>query len=159
MAYSGKFQPQNPQKYEGNPDGIFFRSSWELSAFKWLDGNPDVVSWSSEECVIPYILPEDEKVHRYFPDLKITWASGKTFIVEIKPEKETIPPKVTKKKNQIRLMEEISTFSKNSAKWEAASKWCAQRGYIFNVWTEKSLEQLGIKTGVMKSKMPKRRIR
>jgi len=149
MAYQGIFQPANPGKYEGNSQNIVFRSSWELSVFKWLDENPDVVKWSSEEIVIPYILPEDQRPHRYYPDLKITWKSGKTFVVEIKPAKEVVAPKPRKGKNQMRLMEEIATFSKNGAKWDAAARWCNDRGYSFYVWTEYSLEQLGIKTGVI----------
>lgn len=157
MAYSGNFQPVHPHKYEGNPANIVFRSLWERALMDWLDKNPDVKSWQSEEFCIPYTLPEDGRTHRYYPDFKVTWASGKTFIIEVKPEHETKMPVVKKNKTQQRLMEEISTYSKNAAKWEAAAKWSKDRGYVFVVWTEHSLAQIGIKTAFVAGKFPKKR--
>jgi hypothetical protein len=36
-----------------------------------LDKNPSVVSWSSEEIIIPYKSPADGKWHRYFVDFYV----------------------------------------------------------------------------------------
>ena len=66
MAYKGKFVPKNSHKYKGNVNNIIWRSTWERSLMKFLDINPDVIQWSSEETVIPYISPVDNKMHRYF---------------------------------------------------------------------------------------------
>jgi hypothetical protein len=64
----GYFKPRHPEKYVGDVNKIRFMSSWELQADKFLDDNPNVLRWSSEEIVIPYVKPTDGKVHRYYPD-------------------------------------------------------------------------------------------
>ena len=87
MAYSGKYKP-NIKKYSGDPDKVTYRSHWEKLCFMWCDSNPSVKSWSSEETVVPYFWDIDKKMHRYFVDLKITFADGKTILVEIKPDKK-----------------------------------------------------------------------
>jgi hypothetical protein len=96
MAYSGKFTPKNPQKYIGDYNNIVYRSSWECKVMDWLDRNDDVISWASEELIIPYISPHDNRYHRYFPDflVKVKTRNGqhKTMLIEIKPKKQTIPP-------------------------------------------------------------------
>ena len=35
-----KYRPQNPEKYKDDPTNIIYRSSWELTVFKYLDSNP-----------------------------------------------------------------------------------------------------------------------
>ncbi len=92
MAYKGKYRVKNPTKYYGDHTNVVYRSLWEKHAFKWCDDNSEIVKWSSEETVIPYLYEVDKKIHRYFVDLKIVYKSGRTIIVEIKPEKETNPP-------------------------------------------------------------------
>ena len=93
MSYSGKFTPKNPQKYKGDPKNIIYRSSWEVKVMKYLDDHPGVIWWGSEELVIPYWSPVDNKKHRYFPDFvaKIKQKNGmiKTFVIEVKPEAQT----------------------------------------------------------------------
>ena len=59
----------------------------------WCDKTEEVVGWSSEEVVIPYYYDIDKRYHRYFVDLKIHFKNGKVLLVEIKPDKETAPPK------------------------------------------------------------------
>jgi len=71
MAYSGKFTPKHPNKYMGDYKNIIYRSSWECKVMSWLDSNQDVISWSSEEVIIPYKSPVDNRFHRYFPDFLI----------------------------------------------------------------------------------------
>ena len=63
-----KFIPKNKEKYKGNIDTIIVRSSWEKEVMIWLDTHSKVKSWVSEELVIPYISPVDNRRHRYFPD-------------------------------------------------------------------------------------------
>ena len=67
----GIFRAFNTKKYKGSTP-IVYRSSLELTVFRWLDNNPNIVSWGSESVVIPYISPTDSKMHRYFVDLNLT---------------------------------------------------------------------------------------
>ena len=142
MAYSGKYRVSKPKKYKGDPTKVVYRSLWELGAFKWCDNNSDVVSWSSEETVIPYYWDVDKRYHRYFMDLKITFRNGKTILVEIKPDKETKPPKRPDKSK--RYIGEAMTFVKNQNKWKAAENYAKDNGYEFQIWTEKTLQKMGI---------------
>ena len=101
MAYSGRFTPKNPQKYVGDPKNIIYRSSWEVKVMDWLDRNDDVISWQSEETIVPYKSPVDGKWHRYFPDflVKVKTKDGKfkTMMLEVKPKKQTLPPEPRKR--------------------------------------------------------------
>lgn len=106
MAYSGRYKVKNRSKYKGDADNVVFRSLWERNAFKWCDDNDNVKQWASEEVVIPYFYEVDKRYHRYFMDLKIIYKTGKTVLIEIKPEKETKPPAFNgKKTNAISLKE------------------------------------------------------
>jgi len=143
MAYKGKFQPRNPQKYLGDPTNIVYRSRWELKFMGWLDGHPGVLQWGSEELVIPYRSPIDGRIHRYFPDfiVKKKTPEGKvdTVIVEIKPHAQTKPPAVQSGKPNKRYINEVATWGINSSKWEAASNYCKDRGWKFEILTEHEL--------------------
>lgn len=139
--YQGKYVPKNPSKYEGDPTNVIYRSSWELRLFNWCDTSPNVVAWSSEEIVVPYICPTDNRPHRYFVDAKVvvkTSAGTKTYLVEVKPKKETQPPKQPKRKTK-RFLAEVMTWGKNQAKWEQATKYAKARGWEFKIITEKEL--------------------
>ena len=142
MAYSGKYKVKNPHKYKGDHTNVIYRSLWEKYCFKWCDESPEVKEWSSEEVVIPYFYEVDKKYHRYFMDLKITFTNGKTILVEIKPEKETQPPKRPDKSK--RYINEAMTYVKNMNKWEAASKFAKDNNWGFQIWTEKTLTKMGI---------------
>jgi len=148
MSYKGKYKIKSPDKYLGNPTKVIFRSLWERNAFRWCENNPNVRAWSSEEIVVPYKSRADGKLHRYFVDLYIEMKNGKVFLVEIKPKKETQPPKQPKRKTK-RYINEVLTFAKNQDKWEAATQYAEHKGWKFQVWTEETLNNLGIK--VLKS--------
>jgi hypothetical protein len=138
----GYYKPKNPNKYRGNVDNIFYRSSWEWRVFKWMDDNPGVIEWASEECVIPYKSPVDNKYHRYFPDIwaKILGVDGrtKTYLIEIKPEAQANEPKI-KKRITKQYINEVCTYAVNQAKWKAAREFCLDRNWEFKVLTEKDL--------------------
>jgi hypothetical protein len=144
VAYSRKFTPVNEEKYVGRVEDIMSRSTWEYAVFKWCDRNPDVIEWNSEEAVIPYICPTDNRRHRYFIDLYIKFSSGRQCLIEIKPEYETKPPKTPKKRTK-RFITESLKYAKNQAKWEAASNIAKENGMEFYVWTEHTIRSLGIK--------------
>lgn len=144
MAYSGKYKVKNPNKYTGDYTNVIFRSSWEKATFKWCDNSNLVKQWVSEEVIIPYLWEIDKRYHRYFIDLKITYTNGSTVIVEIKPEKETKIPKRPDRSK--RYINEAVTYVRNQNKWEAASKYARDKGWDFQIWTEKTLYDLGILT-------------
>jgi hypothetical protein len=144
MAYSGRFTPKNPQKYVGDANNIIYRSSWECKVMSWLDRNDNIVSWASEELIIPYISPIDGRKHRYFPDflVKIKTRDGllKTMILEVKPKKQTQRPEQRKRVTK-QYINEVTTWGVNQAKWKAATEFCLDRGWEFKLLTE---EHLGI---------------
>lgn len=147
MAYSGSWRPKNIEKYKGNTNNITFRSLWEKKVMDWLDLNPDVVQWNSEEIVIPYICKTDGRAHRYFTDFYIVFKSGSTIIVEVKPSAQTTPPKPKQGKAKAKLIHEGLTYAKNYSKWCAAEKYCEERGWKFQIWSEEVLKKIGIQIG------------
>jgi hypothetical protein len=138
----GIYTPKNPKKYRGDSNNIVYRSSWELRVFKWMDDNEYVLEWASEECVIPYKSPVDNKYHRYFPDIwaRISGSDGrtKTYLLEIKPAAQATEPKV-KKRITKQYINEVCTWGINQAKWKAAREYCLDRSWEFKVLTEKDL--------------------
>ena len=152
MAYSGKYIVKHRSKYAGDADNVVYRSMWEKYCFAWCDANPKIRKWSSEEVVIPYLWEVDKRYHRYFVDLKITFHSGKTILVEIKPDKETTPPKKPDKSK--RYIGEAMTYVKNQNKWNAANEFCKDRGWEFQIWTENTLYAMGIMTKPLKKIKP-----
>jgi len=152
MAYSGKYTVVNKEKYRGNPREVVYRSHWEKLCFIWCDNNPSIKEWSSEEIIVPYYYDVDKKYHRYFPDLKIKFTNGRTILVEIKPEKETAPPKGQRRTKQ--YIAEGLTYIKNMRKWEAAESYCKDRGWEFQVWTEKTLQEMNIMKKAIKPLKP-----
>jgi hypothetical protein len=138
MFHKRKYTPIFPEKYTGDPTNIIMRSSWETMFASWCDKNPSVVKWSSEETIIPYRCPTDNHIHRYFVDFKITVNTGKTYLVEVKPYKQTQLPEYPGKRTQRYLIESL-TFMKNQAKWEAATNYAKDRGWEFKIITEHEL--------------------
>ena len=139
MVYSGLYKVQNRQKYKGDASKVVYRSLWEKAVFQWCDNNPKVRKWSSEEVIVPYFYEVDKKYHRYFVDMKIVF-DDKTLLVEIKPEKETRPPEGKRKTKQ--YISEGLTYIKNMNKWEAANEFAKDRGWEFQIWTEKTLQEM-----------------
>jgi hypothetical protein len=143
--HQGFFHPKNPQKYVGDVNNIVYRSSWELKFIQWCDRNDNILNYGSEEIRIKYYDPVKQKVRTYFPDfiIKVKEHSGeiKKYIIEIKPKKQTMPPKPGKRKTKSYL-HEVYTYATNEAKWKAASEFCKDNMIGFKIITE---EELGIK--------------
>jgi len=141
--YKGKFKIKNPNKYLGNPTNIIYRSLMERRFMEWCDSNDKCYKWSSEEVVIPYISPIDNKKHRYFPDFLIQTLKG-WFLIEIKPHIQSRPPKKLVVENlnlkkKRRYIKSVQTWLVNEAKWKAAQKVCEKKGWSFQILTEKQL--------------------
>lgn len=141
MAYSGRFIPTNPKKYNGDVNNIIWRSTWEQQVMRWLDMSENVIWWSSEELPIRYYNPIDNKIHRYFPDfiVKVRKKNGlvQTYVIEVKPEYQTRQPQ--QKKKTKKFINESMTYVINQSKWKAANEFCKDHGWEFKVLTEKDL--------------------
>ena len=146
--YQGYYKPKNPKKYKGKDvNNIVYRSSLELKVMMYLDNHKDVIFWGSEEFIIQYISPKDNKIHRYYPDfivkLKNTKNKEEIVMIEVKPQSQIDPPKLTKdKKPNKRQINEMITFSVNTAKWEAAKQFCKENGWRFELLNESDISKL-----------------
>ncbi len=142
MSYKGKFSPRNRKKYKGNASDIIYRSLWELKFMTYCDSNKNIITWSSEEIVIPYRSPIDNRIHRYFPDFYIKYKNteGKVLekVIEVKPAKEVKEPKKQRARTK-KYVTEVMKYAKNYAKWEAAEDFCKDRKWEFQILTEKEL--------------------
>ena len=142
MAYSGKFSPKNINKYLGDPTNVWYRSLWERRVMVRLDDDPNVIEWSNEEIIIPYLSPIDGRWHRYFPDffvrVKNRHGVQEAMILEVKPLKQAVPPQL-KKRITRQYIQEVATYGINEAKWKAATEYCKDRNWTFKVITEKDL--------------------
>ena len=67
----------------------------------------------------------------------------KTYVIEVKPKKQTRPPKPRKNVTKSYIYE-CKTYAVNQAKWEAANEWCKDRKIEFKIVTE---QELGINHG------------
>lgn len=138
----GFYKPKHPEKYRGNVDSIIYRSGWELNCFKQWDNNPRILKWSSEEVIIPYTSPLDNKRHRYFMDGWIRYRNKEGVIeealVEIKPFDQTKPPKPQKRITN-KYKEKVQTYLVNKAKWDATIDLCSKNKTKFVILTEQGL--------------------
>ena len=142
-AHTGKYKVNHPEMYKGKSDAVVYRSGWEMHCFKYLDGNPNVEWWNSEEFVVSYFYEVDKKKHRYYVDLTIKWKSGKTTLVEVKPKKQTTPPPKVNTRSK-KYITEAMTYVKNINKWEAADRVAKDNGWEFRIWTEDELNAMKI---------------
>ena len=145
MSYKGRYRPSNPKKYRGDSSNIIYRSLWERKFMVYCDNHSKILEWGSEEIALPYRSPIDNKIHRYYPDfyIKVRETNGKIkrYIIEIKPKKQTVEPKVKKRKTKGYIYE-VYEYARNLAKWKAAQEFCKDRMWEFKVLTE---DELGIK--------------
>lgn len=138
----GRWVPLNESKYRGDSHNIIYRSSWERTAFEWLDKSPDIVEWNSEEVIVPYRSPVDNRMHRYFVDLWLKKRDGSTFLAEIKPLAQTKPPALPKSGRKTRkYANAVATYLVNRAKWDAATQYAKKKGWQFIILTEKTLKR------------------
>lgn len=135
MSTKGFFKPRHPERYKGDPKNIVYRSGWELRMMTWLDGHPSVSQWASEELIVWYADPVSGNPRRYFPDF-LAEIDNKVYMLEVKPFNQTQPSKAKTKR---RFLKESMVFARNHAKFTAAERYCAKRGWEFKVLTEREL--------------------
>ena len=130
------------EKYVGNVSKITYRSSWEKRLMIWLDKNSNVISWNSEQVILPYKSPIDGQMHRYYVDFmaKIKTKNGvQKFLIEIKPYSQTQKPILSKGKKKTTLLNEQKTYLINQAKWDSAKQYAKRIGAEFIILTENEL--------------------
>lgn len=144
-TYKGTYVVENKDKYLGNKNPSY-RSSWESRFCYYLDHDSSVKKWGYECLEIPYFNAIDKKVHRYYPDFYFEEidkdGKARKFVIEVKPSNQTQPPQQPKNNNgkaNKRYVYEAYAFVKNQCKWEAAKKFCQDKGFEFMVITEKEL--------------------
>lgn len=170
--HQGVYVPKNPGKVIGGE--IIARSGWEMAFARWCDDNPQVVEWGCETVKIQYRNPsainfEQCKKSRVSPDNPINWPISNYYpdffihlyddsdpaniidrkmMIEIKPKYQTIrpipPPAGAKLKEVKRFNEAVRVYLQNLKKWEAANLWCKDHGLEFQVFTEETLQSLGL---------------
>jgi len=111
--------------YESKKAGrVFYRSSYELIAFKMLDDRASVSGFRPEPLLIEY-ANTDGNIRRYRPDILIEWVDGSMTLVEVKPMWQLSDENVKRKLH-------------------AGAGYAKQRNWRFEVWTE---IELGIQQG------------
>lgn len=139
-SYKGLYKATNPKKYVGDYNKIVYRSLLERRFMRYCDLNDDIEYWASEELAVRYFSPLDKKYHRYFPDFIIKTVKGKKFMIEIKPYRQSLKPKLPKSGVKSKsFMRESFEYIKNQAKWGAAREYCDDHGMHFKIITEKEL--------------------
>jgi len=104
-----------------NNKEFYYRSSYELRAYKQLEEKKDIIKYWKTECLrIPYI-DENGQQRNTVPDILVEYKDGKKQIIECKP--------------QWKLDKDIRT----KLKIEATQKYCDKNGIVFSIWTEKEL--------------------
>jgi len=132
----GIFVPTQPQKYIGkhNPK---YRSGWEFTFMQFCDKNKNIIQWSSESIVIPYMHPLTGKRTNYIPDFLVVYENKhgqqRAEIVEIKPKKQSLI------ESRVASARDRAVVAVNHAKWASAMAFCKQNGLTFRVITEDDL--------------------
>lgn len=143
-TYSGTYKPDFPEKWIN--DKITYLSLWERRAFKFLEHHPNVSRIGSETKVISYYDTISQQERRYYIDIELYFKSGAKYLIEIKPHKQTIPPELRNKRGIRKTVQlsETLLYQKNLAKWKSAEQYAKNNGFIFEIWTENKLKELGI---------------
>ena len=109
---------------------------------RYLDLHTDVLAWNSEEVIVPYRSPVDNRMHRYYVDfwVRLKDAEGNIghLLVEVKPLAQCREP-VKKSRASRRFLMEVRTWGVNKAKWAAAKAYADCRGWRFVIMTEKEI--------------------
>jgi hypothetical protein len=155
----GLFIPDNKEKvYKLNEKGgLYYRSSWELTAMKYFDNSSNITLWGAECVEIPYQLKKPDKHgiykvsnHRYYPDFYYrlkTKEKTREILLEVKPEEQTKPPKIKSKTNLSKKQLEsykwaIEEYNRNMSKWEAALEYCDKKGFEFKILVKSQVDRL-----------------
>lgn len=137
----GTYEVINKDKYIGHKNPRYL-SSYELEVWRWCDRSPAVVRWGAEVVIVPYMSEVKGRKSRYIVDLYVEFVDRHGVmhkeLIEIKPYAQTQKP-VKKSKSKNTFIQESLTFQNNQEKWEAATKYAKERGWVFRILTEKQI--------------------
>ncbi len=108
-----------PSKKNGKQ--MHYRSGYEHKVYEILERSSQIMRYEVEPFPVPYWFRGEK--HNYFPDLMIYFSDGHTEVWEVKPQAQT-------------------SYEINEAKWVAADNYCNSRGWLFEVKTEKGIQQM-----------------
>lgn len=109
---------------------LHYRSGWERTVYKILEGAFSVARYEPEPFPIHYRWQGLQR--RYWPDIRVTFIDGTSVIVEIKPLAQCPDPDGGC---------DTPVQALNEAKWQAAEAWCRSHGTQFIVWTENAIKR------------------
>jgi hypothetical protein len=142
----GYFTPKNPEKYEGDPSAIIYRSSWELKFLTYCDNHESIIKYAAEKVGVPYINPILKKESTYWIDC---WMLTKSpdgtltrWLIEIKPNKYLTPPEAPNRlteKATLNYAHHAKAYIINNAKFTAAKAYAAKNNMRFGIITENFL--------------------
>jgi hypothetical protein len=136
----GYYKPQYPDKCINKE--CIYRSSLELKFFIFCDTNPNVLQWGSENVIIEYFDSVMNKKRKYYVDNYVKIKEGdiiKKYLVEVKPYKQTQPPKESPKRKKSNVLYEKVMFQNNVDKWHYAREFAKKYNMEFIILTEKEL--------------------
>lgn len=145
----GYYPIKECKKYVGKGK-VIYRSNWERLFCDYCERSSLVKAWDSESIEIQYFDTKTEKYHRYYPDFLVKMKDGLTILIEVKPSshiKKPKPPKKPDKKSDESVLKKykkrvrryknsLEIYRKNMLKFNAATKYCADRGWVFRIVTE-----------------------
>lgn len=141
----GIYPLKNPSKYKGTTP-IIYRSYPEFRLMSFFDTRPFVLEWTSESVVVPYIRPDDGRVHRYYIDFSCKFLNtDKTitkYLIEYKPFRQTQQPTPRNNKKEKTYLMECLTYAINQSKWKSAEQYAKKNNMKFMIITEKELPPL-----------------
>ena len=140
-THKGLFKPKNPKKYQGTHP-IRYLSWWEFICMRYFDASPEVRTWASESLFLYYFRAYPVKKARYYPDFIVEWKDGSIEMIEVKPLRETLPPKHSSKKRKSTLIQEAITYETNQRKFAAAREFCSKNNMRFRIYTENDIETI-----------------
>lgn len=126
LICEGRFNPVSHAKHGWfysvkNKKKLWYRSSYELQAYKILEQLAKVVKYETEPFYIPYRFQGIEK--NYVPDILVTYDDGTQELIEVMSTWQ---------------LEDVV----RQAKFVAARKYCDEQGLKFSVWTEENIKKV-----------------
>lgn len=132
----GYYPIKESKKYVGK-DRVIYRSNLERLFCDYCERSTHIKSWDSECLEIIYM--NEGKEHRYYPDFLVKTIDDLVIVIEVKPlaqTKKPVPIVSKSKKKMDNYRKALETYTINMLKFQAALKYCADRGWVFRIITE-----------------------
>lgn len=139
---TGYYTVVNKEKLKNKNKRLCYRSGLELKFMRICDHSKNIIEWSYEDFIIPYVkIQEQNKIHRYIIDFyvkKIINGKIEDILIEVKPSSMLIPPEEPKRKTR-RYYELVENYLTNMSKWKQAAEYCKSNNMLFKIVTEQHL--------------------